>query len=85
MNNNDVFRKILHLTGLGVNPELIIHIFELGGVTATKSKIKGWRTSLSNSRASPMPDNILDAFFNGFFEYRDDMREEGVNIFNLKR
>lgn len=84
MNNNDIFRKILHLTGLGVNLELAIHIFALGGINATKSKIKGWRTSLDNPRASPMPDSILDAFFNGFFEYRDDMIDEGINIFNLK-
>jgi len=81
MTNNDVFRTILHLTGLGKNKKLVEHVFELGGVTVTQSKIKGWRTDLDNPRSSPMPDSMLQAFFDGFFEYRDDQLEKGINIF----
>jgi len=44
MTNNDVFRTILHLTGVSQNQELAEEIFRLGGVYATQSKIKGWRT-----------------------------------------
>jgi uncharacterized protein YehS (DUF1456 family) len=83
MTNNDVFRKIMHLTGVGRNGELAEELFKLGGVYATQSKIKGWRTSLDNSRASHMPDKVLEAFFQGLFSYRDKQRERGVNVFNF--
>jgi len=83
MTNNDVFKKVLHLTGLGVNLPLAIYIFELGGIQATKSKIKGWRTSLDNHRASNMPDHILNAFFDGLFLYRDAKLDEGIPVFQF--
>lgn len=83
MTNNDVFRTILHLTGVGRNGELAEEIFRLGGIYVTQSKIKGWRTSLDNSRASHMPDSVLEAFFQGLFSYRDKQRDLGVNVFNF--
>ncbi|HAS5670865.1 DUF1456 family protein [Vibrio cholerae] len=83
MTNNDVFRNILHLTGVGRNKELLEEIFRLGGVNATQSKIKGWRTSLDNPRASHMPDQILNAFFQGMFEYRDSQASIGHQVFNF--
>lgn len=83
MTNNDVFRKILHLTGVGRNKDLQIEIFKLGGVIATQSKIKGWRTSLDNPRASRMNDAVLEAFFDGLFKYRDQQMDKGINIFNF--
>ena len=84
MTNNDVFRKILFLTGLQRDVDLIVRIFKLGGVNATESKIKGWRTEMNNDRASLMPDDFLNAFFDGFFLYRDEMRKKGLNIFNFE-
>jgi len=84
MTNNDVFKQILHLTGLGRNKALLIEIFALGGITATDSKIKGWRTDLSNPRSSRMTDHILNSFFNGLFEYRDQQIKKGVNVFNFQ-
>lgn len=83
MTNNDVFRTILHLTGLNPKRELTEEIFRLGGIYVTQSKIKGWRTSLDKSRASPMPDRILEAFFQGLFTYRDMQSEFDVNVFNF--
>lgn len=83
MTNNDVFRTVLHLTGVGQNKVLLIEIFRLGGVTATESKIKGWRTALENPRASHMPDAVLESFFKGLFEYRDQQIGKGVNVFNF--
>ena len=83
MTNNDIFRRVLHLTGVGRNKQLLVEIFRLGGVHATNSKIKGWRTSLDNPRSSHMPDAVLDCFFSGMFEYRDKQTKEGINIFNF--
>ncbi|MCP4475307.1 MAG: DUF1456 family protein [Gammaproteobacteria bacterium] len=59
---------------------LLIEIFRLGGIAATNSKIKGWRTSLDNERASHMPDVVLEGFFNGLFAYRERQEEKGINI-----
>lgn len=83
MTNNDVFKTVLHLTGVGRDKNLIEQIFKLGGVNATQSKIKGWRTSLDNDRASPMPDSVLKAFFKGMFDYRDMMASKNINVFNF--
>lgn len=83
MNNNEVFKNLLHLTGIGKEKHLIESIFLLGGIIATQSKIKGWRTSLDNPRASHMPDNVLKAFFTGLFEYRDLQNNRGVMVFNF--
>jgi len=83
MDNNLVFNKILHLTGVGRNQGQLINIFELGGVCATPSKIKGWRALEGNKRYSPMPDKVLLAFFDGFFEYRDTLGEDGLVLFSL--
>ena len=83
MRNNDVFRTLLHLTGVGRDKVLLIEIFRLGGITTTNSKIKGWRTSLDNVRASHMPDAVLEGFFKGLFEYREQQLEKGINVFNF--
>ena len=83
MGNNEVFKYLLHLTGIGKDKLLIEEIFLLGGIKATHSKIKGWRTSLDNPRASHMPDNVLKAFFTGLFEYRDLKNTQGVAVFNF--
>jgi len=83
MTNNDVFRSVLHLTGVGRNKVLLIEIFRLGGIVATDSKIKGWRTALDNPRASRMPDAVLEGFFKGLFEYRDQQASNGISVFNF--
>lgn len=83
MHNNDVFRTVLHLTGIGRNRSLLVEVFELGGIAATSSKVKGWRTSPDNPRASHMPDDVLEAFFIGLFEYRDRQQAKGVSVFNF--
>ncbi len=83
MNNNKTFKTILHLTGLTRDRELLIHIFKLGGITATNSKIKGWRTDIDNNRAAHMPDNVLSGFFSGLFAYRDLMSKKGINVFTF--
>ncbi|MCE2571751.1 DUF1456 family protein [Motilimonas eburnea] len=83
MTNNDVFRSVLHLTGVSRNKALLIEIFALGGITATDSKIKGWRTALDHHRASHMPDFVLEGFFQGLFKYRDAQLEKGITVFNF--
>lgn len=83
MTNNDYFRSLLHLTGVGRDKDLLIEIFRLGDIEATNSKIRGWRASLDSDRASRMPDNVLDGFIQGMFTYRDIQAEKGVNVFNF--
>jgi uncharacterized protein YehS (DUF1456 family) len=83
MTNNDVFKTVLHLTGAGRDKALLIEIFALGGINATQSKIKGWRTPLDNPRASHMPDTALEGFFKGLFEYREQQLKKGVIVFNF--
>lgn len=83
MTNNDVFKTLLHLTGIGRDKELIVSIFKRANVQATHSKIKGWRTSLDNPRASRMPDAVLEAFFQGLFDYRDEQLCRGIQVFNF--
>ncbi len=83
MTNNEVFKNLLHLTGCGRDKELLINIFELGGITATNSKIKGWRTMLDNDRASIMSDDVLRGFIKGMFEYRDTQKNKGIKVFNF--
>ena len=80
MTNNHIFNRLLHLTGCGRNPDLTIEIFDLGGISSSKSLIKGWRTT-KGSRATQMPDQVLDGFISGLFEYRDMQREKGINLF----
>jgi hypothetical protein len=83
MTNNDVFSRVLHLTGLGRDRDLLVEIFRLGGIHATNSKTKGWRTAVDNPRASIMPDVALDGFFKGLFEYRDLQTEKGIVVYNF--
>jgi uncharacterized protein YehS (DUF1456 family) len=84
MNNNEFFKYLLHLTGLGLNKELLRQIFKLGGAEPpSESHIKAWRTSLDNNRASPMPDKMLNYFLQGLFKYRDLKKAEGIQVFNF--
>jgi len=83
LTNNEIFKKLLHLTGLGKNKELIEEIFLIGKLQVSQSKIKAWRTDLSNPRSSQMPDLALEAFFKGMFEYRDQQAYAGKNVFNF--
>jgi len=85
MHNNDVFRTLLHLTRVGRDKKLLIDIFKMGGITATNSKIKGWRTTIENPRASYMPDSVLKGFFKGLFEYRDKQLLKDINVFNFNK
>jgi uncharacterized protein YehS (DUF1456 family) len=80
MTNNEIFNKLLHLTGCSRFPEITIEIFKLGGINASKSLIKGWRTT-KNYRATRMPDQVLNGFFSGLFEYRDKKKSEGIDLF----
>lgn len=83
MTNNETFKTLLHLTGLANEKALILEIFKMGGITASNSKIKGWRTNPDNPRSSHMPDDVLRGFFKGLFEYRDLKAAEGIFVFNF--
>lgn len=85
MNNNEVFKTVLHLTGCSQNKELLQKLFSLGGVEPSQSQIRAWRCDVDHPRASKMPDAALRAFFAGLFAYRDLKRAEGVDIFIFPR
>ncbi len=83
MDNNEVFKNILNITGLTRDIDLVIHIFKLGGqVEVSHSKIRGWRDT-ETQRGADMPDGALNNFFQGMFKYRDIKRAEGINVFNF--
>ena len=64
--NNHVFKRILSFSGLNRNEDLALKAFELEGFSASKSKIKAWRTlDPQNHRYQPMPSDALTAFFDG--------------------
>ncbi len=64
--NNHVFKRILSFSGLNRNEDLALKAFELEGFSASKSKIKAWRTlDTSNHRYQAMPNDALTAFFDG--------------------
>ena len=65
--NNHIFKRALAITSLHRNEDLALQAFRLGGYhTASKSKIKSWRTlDTSNHRYQAMPDAALTAFFDG--------------------
>ena len=65
--DNQIFKRTLAITGLNRDEELALQAFKLGGYhTASKSKIKAWRTlDTSNHRYQAMPNDALTAFFDG--------------------
>ena len=65
--NNQIFKRTLAITGLNRDEESALQAFSLGGYhTASKSKIKAWRTlDTSNHRYQAMPGDALTAFFDG--------------------
>lgn len=83
MNNNEIFNQQLHL--LGLRSEFVQYLFARQGVSATKSLIKGWRTDINNSRSTKIPDDILQTFFQSLFEYRDEMKDQGIEVFVFPR
>ena len=86
MTNNEVFKKMLHLTGCGRNKVLVLQLFALGGQpNVTNSLVRGWRADQGSSRGSDMPDWALRAFFDGLFFYRDSQSEQGVEVFCFPR
>ena len=80
MNNNVVFNKMLHLTGLGRFDDEVIKIFKDGGFDTTKNVVKGWRRNIDHPRRLSMPDEALIIFLDALFELRDSMGESGVNL-----
>ncbi len=83
MTNNEVFTKLFYLTGSSKNIEILIEIFNLGGIKATKGAIKGWRNTTNENRSITMKDKELEAFIQGLFKYRDMKAEKGVNLFYI--
>ena len=65
--NNQIFKRTLAITGLNRDEDLALQAFKLGGYhTASKSKIKAWRTlDTNNHRYQAMPSDALTAFFDG--------------------
>ena len=65
--DNQIFKRTLAITGLNRDEDLALQAFKLGGYhTASKSKIKAWRTlDTSNHRYQAMPSDALTAFFDG--------------------
>ena len=64
--NNHVFKRILSFSGLNRNEDLALKAFEIEGFSASKSKMKAWRTlDTSNHRYQAMPSEALTAFFDG--------------------
>ena len=65
--DNQIFKRTLAITGLNRDEDLALQAFKLGGYhTASKSKIKAWRTlDTSNHRYQAMPNDALTAFFDG--------------------
>ena len=86
MNNNEVFKTLLHLTGCSKNKPLILELFALGGEPEiSHSQVRGWRADPASTRGAAMPDWALKAFFSGLFEYRDDQSERGIEVFCFPR
>lgn len=84
MTNNEVFKKLLHLTGLNLNKELTQEIFRHGGVLdITSSKVRRFRSDANSKSFTPMSDEALSHFFSGLFAYRDEKALEGESIFNF--
>jgi len=83
MTNNELFKNLLHLTGCGKDKDNLIYIFRLGGIVASNSKIKGWRTDIESNRASHMPNEVFQGFIDGLFTYRDMQLQQGTNVFNF--
>lgn len=67
LTDNQIFKRTLAITGLNRDEDLALQAFKLGGYhTASKSKIKAWRTlDTSNHRYQAMPSDALTAFFDG--------------------
>ena len=64
--NNHVFKRILSFSGLNRNEDLALKAFEIEGFSASKSKMKAWRTlDPQNHRYQPMPDIALTKFCDG--------------------
>ena len=65
--NNHIFKRALAITSLNRNEGLALQAFKLGDYhTASKSKIKAWRTlDTSNHRYQAIPNDALTAFFDG--------------------
>lgn len=83
MTNNEIFKRLLHLTGLSKKKQLTIDIFSLANHTITLSKIKSWRLPPENKDHRHMPDESMDAFMNALFLYRNDMGYYGIYVFNF--
>lgn len=83
MNNNDIFKRILQLTGLSLKKELVVHIFALANIQTTELAIKSWRTPMSNQRANRLPDVVLSGFLDGLFKYRDIQSKNGLAVFQF--
>jgi len=85
MTNNEIFKELLHLFSIERDDELIIEIFQLGGISVTRSKIRSWRITSNTSRYSYMRSQNLMHFLAGLRKYRDNQLTNNVKIFNLQR
>lgn len=84
MTNNDHFKFLLQLTGLTKDFEATAKLFRRQGWDVTKSKVKGWRTSLDNDRAGMMPDAALAAFQKALFDLRDEADAVNISLFDCR-
>jgi hypothetical protein len=83
MNNNDVFKHFMRLTKLRRDLELVRLIFDLGEYPVTNSRIRGWQAGEEKKNFCNMPDEALECFLNGMYEYRNKMEDEGTPVFSF--
>ncbi len=63
MNNNDILRRIRYI--LDLNDSKVMQAFELGGLTADRTKISDWLKKEEHPEYRALKDAGLSAFFNG--------------------
>ena len=84
MQNNAVFNRLLHLTGLTFDNKKIIDMLKKQGVNANASKIKRWRTENTESTSyGAMPLHILNKFFDALFEEKKELESNNISLCNF--
>lgn len=83
MSKKEIYRNLLFITGLQLDSHLLQKIFKLGGADLSLSALKRLQTADDKDNAKPLTDDLLKAFIDGLYEYRNAQTTQGIKTFNF--
>lgn len=84
LTKNEIFAKLLHLTGLKTDLPTLQKMMQKHGYDITKKQIDHWTQTNPEKGARTIPDHVFRAFIQSLFDLRQAADEKDFALFDCR-